>query len=274
MGTLVRRATTATENVSMPKKMMRVGSSTPCGDDEAGEGGERAPQHPRHLRDPVRVDGGQLGQLAAVDDGPDRRAEERPLEEEVERAGHHQHRGEQADLLGVELQRTELEGGLAEEPRDGLGGGALHPGPQMTLIRARSDDRDAEGRHELLGAGGAAQLQRAEDDPLEHEAHARGRTRGAPRAARGRAEGPTRPLSCQPEVARQQGDGEVGDVEDAGGGVGEDDARGRERVEAAEDDAEERDLDVEIARLRRPGARRPACTPGTARALGVRAVAG
>jgi hypothetical protein len=31
LGRLVSRATTATENVSMPKKMMRVGSSTPCG---------------------------------------------------------------------------------------------------------------------------------------------------------------------------------------------------------------------------------------------------
>ncbi len=31
LGMLVSRATTATENVSMPKKMIRVGSSTPCG---------------------------------------------------------------------------------------------------------------------------------------------------------------------------------------------------------------------------------------------------
>ena len=30
-GTLVRRAKTATENVSIPKKMIRVGSSVPCG---------------------------------------------------------------------------------------------------------------------------------------------------------------------------------------------------------------------------------------------------
>jgi hypothetical protein len=30
-GTLVSRATTATENVSMPKKMILVGSRTPCG---------------------------------------------------------------------------------------------------------------------------------------------------------------------------------------------------------------------------------------------------
>ena len=83
-GTLVRRATTATENVSMPKKMIRVGSSTPCGMIRPGDRGERAAERPRHLRHAVGVDGGQLGQLAPVDHGSDRRAEERAPEQHVE----------------------------------------------------------------------------------------------------------------------------------------------------------------------------------------------
>ena len=76
LGTLVSRATTATENVSMPKKMILVGSSVPCGDDQTGDRGERAADGPRHLRHAVGVDGGQLGELAPVDDGADRSCRE------------------------------------------------------------------------------------------------------------------------------------------------------------------------------------------------------
>ena len=55
------------------------------------------------IADAVGVDGRQLGELAAVDDGVDRRAEERELEQQVERDADDQtRRHEEAELLGVE----------------------------------------------------------------------------------------------------------------------------------------------------------------------------
>ena len=127
LGTLVSRATTATENVSIPKKMILVGSRVPWAMISPVSAARVQPSD--HATCDTR-----LASMAASS-ASSRRSTTARIEvprnvrwkSRYSSAGHHEHRGEQADLLGVERAATPtLNGRQPEQARHGLAGGALH----------------------------------------------------------------------------------------------------------------------------------------------------
>ena len=87
IGRLVSRATTATENVSMPKKMIRSARAR-RGMISSRSARRAQPRAHATCATRVGVDGRQLGELAAVDDRPDLGAEERVAEAGVQQDAH------------------------------------------------------------------------------------------------------------------------------------------------------------------------------------------
>ena len=126
---------------------MRVGSSAGGAMSRPVRAAERAAERPRHLRHPVGVDGRQLGQLAPVDDGPDARAEERaPQQEPEQRRRSPRCVRHDADLLGVEAQRADLERLDREQAGHRFVGRALHARAPHDVDDRRGSARRRRGR--------------------------------------------------------------------------------------------------------------------------------
>ena len=229
-------------------------------DDEPGQCGEGAADGPRDLRHAVRVDRGEFGQFTPVDHRADGHAEERPLEQQIQQTSHDEGGDQESDLFGVEGQRGDVEGAQTEQARNRLGVGALHTRAPLRVDERQQSHGDSERGNELFRTRRLAVLERAENDTLEQEPeagtahHQHDRHDQDQRQAEHTAQLPA-------EVAGEERDREVRNVEHTGGLVRDDDARRRKREVAAEDQAEQRDLDVEYRRS--TPARRRARTSGT-----------
>src|SRR5204862_2514636 len=107
--------------------------------------------------------GGQLGELAPVDDGTDLRAEVREAEEHPKTEADRDDDADDDELVGSDPQSgAEVQGAVGHETRSL----AQLAGPQR--VRGAEQDReDAERRDELLRRSRALALERAEDDALE-----------------------------------------------------------------------------------------------------------
>ena len=116
------------------------------GEEHAGETGETGAHRPGEGGHPVGVDGGQLGELAAVDNGPDLGAQMRVVEQQVQQHADdrdHDHHGQSVgpddEVVG------EVDGLVADQLR------AMALGARPDLQgQADEQQEHAEGRHELF----------------------------------------------------------------------------------------------------------------------------
>ncbi len=134
---------------------------------EACEGGADGPAGRGH---PVGRDGGQLGEPAVVDDGPDLPAETGTGRDQAEGHAH----GDDQSQLG---ERVDTDAAAPGQPDRLLREQARRvvTGPQTPDPGCHPDGEHehAKARHQRLGRGRAPAGQRAEDEPFEHDADQR-----------------------------------------------------------------------------------------------------
>ena len=166
------------------------------------------------------------------------------VEEQVEQDADDRHHDHDGEAVGADGDVADDVDGLVA---DQLGAVALGACPDLEG-QTHEEQEHAEGRHQLLGGPRTPPLERTEDDPLEEEPDAGADDQQGHRRGDGQADVPLR-VHLPQDVGHEHGDGAVGEVEDAGGLVGQHEADAGQRVDAAGADAGEDQREPELHRL-------------------------
>jgi hypothetical protein len=199
------------------------------------EGREREPDHPADPGHGDRLDAVEPGQLGVVDDRPHAGAERRVEQQEPEPERHEQRDHDLRDAVVGDRHAPERDPVVAEEVRD-------EPrlvGREHLLREPEQPDGERDRDDERRRVAGALE---PSQQPLGEQAGEGGEHQDdEPERER------QRQVVLDPQLVVPEGgdhaDGAVGEVEHPGHGVGQDEAHGRDRVDAPEDEPEERELD-------------------------------
>ena len=208
-------------------------------DEHPGERGEEAAEHPAERGRGVGVAAGEAGELAVVDHGAHGHAEAGPVEEQPQpqrdqARGRQHHQAVPRDGDAADVHQP----GVAEErgQRVGLGGAAR--GPQH-VADADEGGEQADGDHDL--GDGRRLTHLPHDHALDHDAHERRQHQQHQEQRQGRRQVVV-DAQLPVGVGRDHPDGAVREVEDAGGGVGDDQPARRDRIDARRGEAQDRVL--------------------------------
>ena len=194
------------------------------------------PRAQASIADAVGPAAGELGQRAVVDHGPHGDAGAGAEQQEAQDDGHDDRRATIVKASCHWRLTTPRSNGVAlEEARRCAGRLVGREQDDGALVHAEQEaDRDDQ-----LGHLGHV-LEPADDDPLDGGAEQRGDD------AEHHEQGDRRrPAPLDPQLPVDEGgqhpEGAVGEVEDARGGVGHDEAAGRDRVDGGRDEPEDRE---------------------------------
>ena len=202
-------------------------------DEDARQRRQCAAEGPGERRQPLGPPAVELQERRVVDDGPHGHAGAGAGEQQADphRDEHAASQGDRLVVSDVDAENLEL-CRVAEEQAVG----ARDAGAPDPLRQRDQPQHDADGDHDLGHVGCLAQP--PHDPDVEHHAQQRSQD-----DEHGEERQRCRPVPAVAELpvgeGRQHGHGALGEVEDARGRVGQDEARGRDPVDRAGDQPED-----------------------------------
>jgi hypothetical protein len=206
-----------------------------AGEQHTTESRKAAPDHPAEPGDAGRADAVELGKITVVHHRPhpgaERGAEQQ--EPEPERDGHRH--GHLADPVVGDGYAEHLDAPIPEQ----VGDVARLAGIEEPLRQAEQANRQ---RHRDDERGGVVGPLEPAQQPLDHDPHQRGQHQHHD-GQRDRSRQPAADSQLEVHERRQHPDGAVGEVEHPRDRVREHEAHGRDGVDAAEHQPEQRELE-------------------------------
>ena len=208
---------------------------------DAGHRGQRGSDRPAQGGEPGRAPAEGPDQAAVVDHPPHGDAGAGPVEEEAQPDRDGDGGTDRDDLLPVDVHAEEREAVEAEE----LGHDPRRRLPEVVVDQAEEEQGQPHGDRQRRGH--VVGVHPLDHGPLDHRPEQGGEHEDGQDEGQRGVEVPAHG-ELPVDEGHEHAHGPVGDVEDARGGVGDDEAAGRHGVGRAEDDADDGELEELVHR--------------------------